>query len=181
MRGKQLVVGFALTAALCASVFAGCGGGTVAPTSPGTDASTTKDVGAADTSKPDTGGDPGDSAVACVTDASLSGPVPDAAINDAGASTGVCNACAQAKCTAAVTDCNLECECVKAISELFTCLGDGGSIISCGSPLLSGASTKAGPLGTCIFQSCAAECGINFGGGGGDAGGDTGPKDASGG
>ncbi len=175
MRGRQLIVGFALTGALCASAIAGCGGDTETTPTPGTDAGGTKDTGAADTSTSDASVPPVDSAVACVTDASLNDPVVDAAIDDAGASTGLCSACAQTKCTTEVTACNGECECVKAISGLFTCLGEGGSIITCGSAILGGNSTQAAPLGQCLFTNCAAPCGIKFPGSGGDAG----PKDAS--
>ncbi len=186
MRRSKLVVGLALTAALCAgSVFTGCGGGTDNPNNPaGLDASATKDTSTADTSTstPDTSTGPVDSGkVPCTTDASLNGDIPDAAINDAGATTASCFSCARSSCSAEVSACNAECECVNTITTLFTCLGNGGTIITCGSGLIAGGSQAATPLGSCIVQKCGPQCGINFGGGGGgDASTtDSGPKDAA--
>jgi hypothetical protein len=179
MRNWHWLVGVSVVTA--AAGFAACGGSSDDGNG-GTDAGTdvgTKDSGPADTGPADTGpAPPGDASVPCVfPDAALGTlDIPDAAIDDAGASIGKCIACSRAKCGTETTTCETDCVCTNAITGLYECLGSGSGFTSCVPPLIpvfqSSASTQA--LGTCVLGGCQKECGIPNFGGGGDAGTDSG-------
>jgi hypothetical protein len=163
MRVRHWILLGSVSMGLVGAALAGCGGSS--DSTPATDAGadiTTADVAndtapAADTSVP-----PKDAAPSCVEDASIATiSPPDAAIADGASSVGICLGCVKSKCSAELQDCAGDCPCNNAIEGAITCIFQGGSITTCGAPILGlpGNSGQLGfALGGCLQQSCAPEC-----------------------
>jgi hypothetical protein len=102
----------------------------------------------------------------CVPDATLASiPVPDASLNEAGATAAGCVQCISQTqaCQPLVMQCNQNCACIAAFQMFSQCLGSpGGSLFSCGQDLLSlsGAGIDAGT--TACIASCAIACGYTL-------------------
>lgn len=136
----------------------------------------------------DTSPDVGDASVdappdvaACVSDADLGTlTIPDAAINDAGASTSSCLACLRSLCPTEIAACNGVCECRAVVVDLLDCVAKGGQLIGCfvqsSQGLPSSVTAIAQSLGLCAFSSCPKQCGAPASG---DAGPDGRPTDGS--
>jgi hypothetical protein len=172
------------------AIVAACGGSSSNNNDNGNNDSGTADVVvSADTSPASDAADAADTNVpACVPDASLNDLNPaDAALGDAGGSVGLCLSCTKQNCASQVTECNADCSCVSDLSDLYSCIASGKSILTCGQSLVGGGADQAETdIGTCVFQSCAKECNINFGpqpgkdgGGASDGGGDSSAADGS--
>jgi len=129
--------------------------------------SNTPDTNVPDTNVPDTTPPP----VVCV-DASLTAlSVPDASLDDAGATTGTCLACANTSCTSDITACQGDCACLDALVCVYqncgTELGNTTSLAECAASAscisLSGGAagipTALLSLATCIQKSCGPQCG----------------------
>jgi len=163
MRRMQWLLGASLGTAAVALVVVACGGST--NDNPGGP----QDSGTPDTAKPDTSPpvDAADAAppedAACVPDSSIGAVnLPDAAIDDAGASIGRCVACGEAKCSDGVAACNKDCQCVKDLTGFLSCMGGGGSLLQCGGPLVSGADDTEKAATQCFALTCGDECGIHL-------------------
>jgi hypothetical protein len=185
----RIFLGFAAASTIGGAVAAGCG----SSSSP----STPVDSGAGDVTteampQPEAAVETGPDVVeagpdVCVPDSSLSSiPVPDAALNEAGATAAGCIQCVAqtAVCQPLVMECNQNCACIAAFQQFSLCLAQGGSLLLCAGSDLTGLSAigiDAGATG-CV-TSCAIACGYTLptgdgghpeagGEGGTDAGGD---------
>jgi hypothetical protein len=165
-----------VTAVVVGSLFGlaavgGCGG-TSSATDAGTDATTTPDVTTKETG-PDAIVEAG-----CSTDANISNlPLPDAALNDAGATVSGCAACLNTSCKSDIADCQDNCECREAVVGFYDCVAKGSALINCATSLLGLQGQQAQQIGQslllCANAFCRTECGVpSFG--------DGGPQDASG-
>lgn len=179
MRAMRFFLGFAASSAFVGAIASGCGSSS-SPSNPvdsGSGDVTTEAMPPMEAAV-ETGPDVVEAGPdVCVPDAMLSSiPVPDASLNDSGATAAGCVMCiAQtAACQPLVTECNQNCACIAAFQMFSECLGSpGGSLFSCGQSLLSLGSIgiDAGTAG-CI-ASCAIACGYTLpsGGDGGKDGG----------
>jgi hypothetical protein len=181
MRGKQFFVGFAAAAALCAPMFAGCGGDSEPnpATTPVDSGTSNKDSSAGSNSDPksDASTTPPtitDAAVVCVNDANFTtGDITDAPLGDSGATTVSCVACIRTKCANELGTCQGECECRETITRIFTCPSKPGDVLACFQEAFASASPSALPVGACLVQQCGSKCAIP------SAGGNPGPRDAA--
>lgn len=110
----------------------------------------------------------------CVPDANLmSIPVPDAALNEAGATAAGCVACLNTSCPMLVAECNQSCACIAAVEAFATCIASGTASfqICAASNLLNLSSTGVDASIFCA-AGCAPACGVMLptDGGPGDSG-----------
>jgi hypothetical protein len=105
----------------------------------------------------------------CALDANIATlSIPDAAIGDTGASTGGCLSCIQSRCGAEVAACDSDCTCKADVVAFLACVALGGSVTTCGLPLVSGSSAGF-PLAQCAGGSalggagagCVTVCGAS--------------------
>ncbi len=190
MRSNHFWIGMASTVSVACAIFAGCGSSSSGPDTPAVDsgADVTAMDAAPDTAKADTGiVDSGPEA--CAVDADLATlPVPDASLNDAGATAAGCVACVNQMCPTLLSKCQMSCGCVTAFVQFETCIGQPGAmLLTCASPLLTGDTGLMTGDVTCAL-GCEPACGAattppTDGGDGGDgatADGDDGSTDAAG-
>ena len=142
----------------------GCGG-SEAPVDSGV-----ADTSVADTSLPDTSTPPKDAgkdtAPTCDTKIDPFMNVPDAAVGDAGMSTGQCAACMKTKCKSEIDACMGDCTCQGPIITVLECvLKLGGitqpGIIQCASGLAAAppsVQSNGFAIAGCLQTKCAAEC-----------------------
>jgi hypothetical protein len=176
MKLRHWMIGVSSCLFIAGAAGAGCSS-TETSNPPAVDAG--KDVSVADGNTPDVVKDaPVETGPSCQKDADFTQlPVPDASLNDGGTNTGVCVSCVRQNCNTQAQACANDCECNNFVLGFFTCVGGGGSLINCGSGLLSlpQSSRKAGQdLVTCVFGSCQSECGVPNLDGGTDAPSDAG-------
>jgi hypothetical protein len=119
-------------------------------------------VTVADTTPPpkDTGPDIVDSGAVC-PDADLTNlPIPDASLGDGAASPAVCIGCVKTSCSTQLSACNGDCDCKALVVDLFGCIGQGNSPISCVGGLGPGAlgNAELGDLAGCILPNCQSIC-----------------------
>ncbi len=185
MRAMRFFLGFSAASAFVGALVAGCGSSS-SPANP-------VDSGAGDVTMEampqieaavETGPDVVEAGPeACVPDATLSSiPVPDASLNDSGATAEGCVMCiAQTSaCQPLVMECNQNCACIAAFQMFSQCLGSpGGSLFSCGQSLLSLGSIGIDAGSTACIASCAIACGYTLPTGG-DGGNETGPGEGGG-
>jgi hypothetical protein len=173
MRASRWLLGLATTLATAGAVVSGCGGSTS-----GGNNNTAKDSGGAadvtaadvvDSGKPDVSEAAAvdvvvqDTAPACSIDANITSlNIPDAQIGDSSASTDGCYSCIQTTCPSQLSACNADCTCNNDVGTLLTCIGSGTSVITCGTPIISGGASDTAGL---LLISCVA--GSAFPGGSG--------------
>ena len=119
---------------------------------------------AADTSPPKDAGK--DTAPTCDTKIDPFMNVPDAAVGDAGMSTGQCAACAKSKCKTEIDGCMSDCTCQGPVITVLECVLKLGGITQ--TALLQCAEGLAGAppsvqsnvlaIAQCLQNKCAAEC-----------------------
>jgi hypothetical protein len=169
MRARNWILGSAATASLImACVGAGCGGSSENGPSPDAGQDVTVDHA---TPMPDAAPDViMDSAMMCAVDADLTMLHIDA--GDGGA----CIACVQSHCSAAISDCNMDCDCKSAFLAFLACTGMGGSITTCGIQTLGNIDTTIQQEFFTCAPPCASTCGVMLDGGreGGDGSSDAG-------
>lgn len=176
----RLFLGFAAAAALVGAVASGCSSSSSSPAAaqdsgPGdVTMESMPQPEAAPEAEPDVldaGPD------VCVPDTSVSSiPVPDAALNDAGATAAGCMMCvAQSpSCSQLVAECNENCVCIALFGMFSQCLSSpGGSLFACTATLqgLAASGIDAGTAG-CVI-GCATACGYVPPSGDGGEGGTT--------
>jgi hypothetical protein len=191
MRSSQWLLGLATTSAIIAAVASGCGGSTSggspqdsgAPDVTADHYEAAAPEAAAETGSMDAGPE------ACAVDANMASlMVPDASLGDAGATTSGCLTCIQTNCSSGVTACSADCACDTAVVGLLGCVASGASLVTCGTPLLTGGDPTETALLSCLAgpafggsgPGCLTECGYaGMGdggkkeGGGGQDGGDA--------
>lgn len=189
MRSNHFWIGMASTVSVACAIFAGCSSSsssddTAPPVDSGVDSTA---VDAAPDVKPDTA-IVDSAAEACPVDANLSTlPVPDASLGDAGATAAGCVACVKVACPNLLPKCQMTCGCVEAFVMFESCVGNGGQLISCAEPLLTG-DTGLMQNDVLCAADCLPECGQGTlpgdggtdGGDGAAADGDDGSTDAAG-
>jgi hypothetical protein len=86
------------------------------------------------------------------------GGIPDASLDDAGATTTSCLACIDASCATQAATCNGDCVCAGDVVALFVCTASGQSAPAC----LASTSTSSAfsALAFCAGLSCGAPCGL---------------------
>lgn len=159
MRAKHWLFGLAVTVAGSMVAMGGCGGESSTAT-PSSDASAdqTADRGS------DAVVDAAPDVAACVSDADLNNlNLPDASINDAGASTSSCVACLKQHCQSEVNACNAICECRAVVVDFLDCVAKGGAIVTCflqsSGNLPQEVAGVGQALGVCLYTSCQKACG----------------------
>ena len=126
------------------------------------------DVAVADTGPPKEAAAPETDSATGDLSADFSSTIPDASLADGATTTGVCLACAHTQCGDYLKQCNEDCTCQGAVSQLVQCfLQNSGKskqelAQACGASLL-GVNTNVqnlaiGLLG-CMNQKCPDECG----------------------
>lgn len=141
----------------------GCGG-SEAPVDSGVADTSVPDTSVADTSPPKDAGK--DTAPTCDTKIDPFMNVPDAAVGDAGMSTGQCAACAKAKCKTEIDGCMSDCTCQGPVISVLECVLKLGGITNaalfqCASGLAAApqsVQTNGGAIALCIQGKCAPEC-----------------------
>ena len=178
MRATRWLLGMGTAFSVLSAVAAGCGSSTTG-SSPaqdsGTDVTTEAAMEAAAEAAPEAGPDVAEAAVdaPCVPDANITMlPVPDASFGDAGATAATCLSCFETNCMTIVTQCNMSCGCVSAFETFGTCLGAGGSLLTCGGAFATnnglglGITSLACALGCAVPQTCGVSVPTGDGGGG---------------
>jgi hypothetical protein len=169
----RFFLGFVSTSLVAAGFGIQACGGTSDDTASGTDAApeAKADTGLLDSSAPDVF----DARPPCDPTKDLLKDIPDASIADGASTTGACFACANAKCSREISDCQKDCsrsttdlgcqdiagkalECYAKTQNIFTC---AGSLASVPNPTRSIGIA----LGACVSQSCEKECGVPSDGG----------------
>ena len=185
MRATRWLLGMGTAFSVLSAVAAGCGSSTTG-SSPAQDSGTTMDVSmmeAAVEAAPEAAMEAAPEAEAgpCVPDANITMlPVPDASFGDAGATAATCLSCFETNCMTIVTQCNGSCACVAAFETFGTCLGAGGSLLTCGGAFATnnglglGITSLACALGCAVPQTCGVSVPTGDGGGG-----DTGTTDSA--
>ncbi len=187
MRAIRLFLGFAATSAIGGAIAAGCGSSSSpaqAPQDSGPGDVTMEAMPQMEAAPPEAGPDVVDSGPAvCVPDATLSSiQVPDAALNDSGATAAGCVACLNTACPMLVAECNQNCACIAAFEAFSNCIAGGGGFQTCAvSDLLNIGTTGVDASVTCAL-GCAITCGYTLptGDGGGHEGGGEGGSEAGG-
>jgi hypothetical protein len=181
----RFFLGFAAASTIGGAVAAGCG----SSSSPSTPVdSGTGDVTTEAMPQPEAAVETGPDVIVeagpdvCVPDASLSSiQVPDAALNEAGATVAGCFACFNQYCPMLVAECNASCACIADFQQFATCLGAGGSTLTCLSSLGNLGSVGVDASVFACGLPCLGPCGQSLptpdgghdgGGEGGEAGGD---------
>lgn len=190
MRAMRIFLGFATSAALAGAFAAGCGSSS-SPATP-VDSGTMQDVTMEampqmEAAPPEAGPDVVEAGPdVCVPDASLSSlQVPDASLNDSGATAAGCVACLGVACPALVAQCNQSCACVAAIQQFGTCIAGGGTFQSCAISDLANIGTTGVDASVTCAIGCATSCGVTLPTGDGgpppdSSTGDTGTTEAGG-
>jgi hypothetical protein len=84
---------------------------------------------------------------------------PDATINEAGATTNDCVACAHQYCQTYLDQCNGDCVCKNLIVGVLDCItADGG--LNCASGLIGNPDQTAISFGECVYAGCMKRCGL---------------------
>lgn len=182
MRAMRLFLGFSAATAFVGAIAAGCGSSS-SPSNP-------VDSGAGDVTMEatppveaaaETGPDVVETGPSvCVPDATLATiPIPDAALNDSGATAAGCVACLNQACPMLVAQCNQNCACIAAFEAFANCIASGTSNfqICAVSDLANIGSTGVDASVTCAI-GCVTACGQMLPSG---DGGDGGNPEASGG
>jgi hypothetical protein len=113
----------------------------------------------------------------CDPNADFTQKIPDAAIGDSGASTGVCVACVLAKCPQQVAACDRACACQGVAASALSCyVKNESNPLLCASQFTTvDQSTQVigFALFACVNSACKGECATSsFEDGGKDSGGD---------
>jgi len=175
---------FAASSTLVGAIAAGCGSSS-SPTQPvdsGT-ADVTMEAMPMPEAAAETGPDVMDAAMmadVCVPDATLSTiPIPDASLNETGATAAGCVACLNTACPMLVAQCNQNCACIAAFESFAACIAAGTGFQTCAFSDLANISTTGVDASVTCAIGCAIPCGYTLptgdGGhpeGGGEAGGD---------
>jgi hypothetical protein len=156
---RKYVVAVAVGSLIGLATVGGCGG-TESTTDAGSDATTTPDV-----VSPKDGGRDAIVEAGCSTDADITMlMLPDAAINDAGATVPGCAACLNTSCKMDISACQANCECREAVVGFFGCVGKGGQLFTCASSLITLQDPQAQQIGQalalCANASCKTQCGV---------------------
>jgi len=186
MRAMRFFLGFAATSAIGGAIATGCGSSS-SPSQQTTDSGpgdvTTEampQMEAAVETGPEAAVEAGPDV--CVPDATLASiPIPDAALNETGATAAGCVACLNTACPMLVAECNQNCACIAAFEAFANCIAGGGGFQTCAfSDLLNINTTGVDASVTCAL-GCAVTCGYTLptgdgghegGEGGSEAGGD---------
>jgi hypothetical protein len=108
-----------------------------------------------------------DTAPTCDTNLDPFKNVPDASVGDSGLSTGVCVACAKAKCKTELDACVKDCDCQEPVIDVLECVlkQPGGltqsALLQCASPLAGASQSVQGKgiaIASCLQSKCADEC-----------------------
>jgi hypothetical protein len=174
MKATRWLLGLATGSAVVAAVASGCGGGTngAAPIVEGgtdgpEDVTMVDHVEAAVEAAPaDAAPDVKDAAPksdACVPDANINMlPVPDASLNDSGATAAACVACVQQNCGTLIKQCNESCACVDAFEQFELCIGEPGqSLEQCALEDFQGIPGISITSFACAL-GCETPCGVNM-------------------
>jgi hypothetical protein len=178
MRAARWLLGSAAVSSLAIALAAGCGGGTngVAPIEEaGPDV--VEDVTMHDSASEaatdakadvtDAKEDVKDAVVeaACPVDGTVQTfPVPDASLNDSGATAAGCEHCliTQSACSGVITACNASCTCLEAFQQFDLCLGEPGQTLQmCGETLAMTSGLSLSQLES--FEGCALSCALPCG------------------
>ncbi len=174
MRTRFFVLGCSSLVAI-AGVVEACGGDSTEATAPadsGVEAA--PDVVAKDTAPPVE-----EDAATCDLGADFTKNIPDAAIADGASSTGLCMACAKAKCAGEIDACNKDCPCQEVADEALQCFIKNSNkgalelLALCGGEFSSvpkETQTIGFNLGQCVLGNCKAECPADISDGGTDGG-----------
>ena len=168
MRASRFLLSLATTACVFGAIAAGCGGSTNNSSSPG-DSGSGSDVTmeAAMEAAPEAAKEAAPEAApeaaaeaesdACTPDADITKlMVPDAAFGDAGATAATCLSCFETACPQIIAACNANCTCVSGFETFGQCLGQGKSLITCGSAF---AGNSGGIVTNPLMQlACAIGC-----------------------
>jgi hypothetical protein len=161
MRVRQLVLLGSIAMGVVGAFAVGCGSTDNGTTADAGSDVTTNDVAVDQATGQDTGADVKDAAASsCVEDSSIADlNPPDAALG--GSSVGLCLGCLKSNCSAELAACAADCPCNNGVEGVLGCLLQGGSLTTCGAPILGlpGNSSNLGiALGQCLGGSCQAEC-----------------------
>jgi hypothetical protein len=168
MRAMRIFLGFAATSAIGGAIATGCGSSSSPAQQPPAD-SGPGDVTMEAMPQPEAAAETGPEAAVeagpdvCVPDANLSSlPVPDAALNEAGATAAGCIACLNTACPQLVAECNQNCACIAAFEQFDQCIGSpGGSLTACLGDLTGLTATGVDASVTCAV-GCAIQCGYTL-------------------
>jgi hypothetical protein len=167
MKATRWLLGLATGSAIVAAVASGCGGGTngAAPIVEG-GADAPDDVTMVDHVEAAVEAAPADAAPksdACVPDANINMlPVPDASLNDSGATAAACVACVQQNCGTLITQCNASCACVDAFEQFELCIGEPTmSLLGCAEQDFANIPGISVTSFICA-AGCTTPCGVNM-------------------
>jgi len=106
-------------------------------------------------------------AAGCDLNADFTKNIPDASIADGASTTGICLACAKAKCAAEIDKCNKDCPCQTIADDALQCFVKNSNkqaidiFTACGKDIQGtppGTQTIALGLGQCVLGNCKTEC-----------------------